>query len=209
MVQMGEILILDIWRDNRKFEHNVKMLDHEEALSPLCDDYAKLKAFSVDCMSRLSYQNGPFHMEIIVRNESCYMIETGFRVMGSLSHAAYDRMFGNNLVRMHVDYVVDGTSSELDLLGDSAHFCVTLRSLKSGYLNADIGGFVTALETYCGDYGLLATGSLTFISHSLFESLGTVYLSGKRESVWSDYHKLREFERTAVGSVGEVVALCG
>lgn len=198
MVRDGTINVYDIWRDNREDINNVRLLDFEEALSPSGEEYSRLKSYAIKCMSRLKYRNGPFHMELIVNADECHMIETGFRVMGSLSHVAYQHMFGIDLVRMHVDYVLDGISSSFKFFSDRAHLCVTLRTFKNGHLTSDLKDFCRTLKTYCGDYGLKEIGSQTTVSLSLFDNLGTVYLSGAPESVRSDYHKIREFENAAV-----------
>ncbi len=198
-----EVLFTDLWRDHRQIISEKKIFDYEELV---LDDHPlseTLKNFSKSVLSAVGIINGPFHMEVIEHYGQLLHIEVGSRLMGSMSNHAYETIFNFSPVKAHLEQVISGRlPNALKSYPDYTR-CVTLRSFKDGIVSSSLEDTIQKLKTYKGAYGLIKKGSHVTRYKDLFDNLGTLYLSGSRKDVISDYVRIRDLEKSMVTTSDE------
>ncbi len=172
------------------FDH-VEFVPFEEGIH---NDLFKYVQRSLDA---LGVRWGAAHNEVMLTAKGPLLIETGARLLGGPTVSFTREATGSSQADKLVEAYIDGDVQTKKYLFKKTVVPVFLKSPSVGTVsNAEVFQQISSLSTLYEKHIWFKNGDRVSQTVDYLTSLGIVALSGKRDSIFLDYKKIRDMEKS-------------
>lgn len=194
-------VIMDVWKTVKRRIGEFKIYDLEVLVDPHDRNYQVVTQYVCDVLDVLGVHNGPAHTEVILTADGPVLIETGERIMASVSVAQHSTVFGLSPLNVVADYAFDQIGFERLLQCGypsprRAAAMVQMHSELNGVLLAYHNQEIQALSSFYEMDLYISPGGPIEPTRDSYTSPGLIFLvHDEQAQIKADYDRIRQLER--------------
>jgi biotin carboxylase len=175
------------------------IFDYVEFVAYSDEEHGELFAYTQKTLNALGIRWGAAHTEIILTEKGPRLIESGARMCGGPVVGFARAATGSSQADKLVEVYIDGDVLTKKYVFKKSVVPVFLKSPAKGTIsNVETFAKISQLPTLLNEYIWFKNGDLVPQTVDYLTSIGIIALAGDRESILSDYKKIRNMESKLV-----------
>ncbi|MBS1953368.1 MAG: ATP-grasp domain-containing protein [Cyanobacteria bacterium SZAS-4] len=181
------------------FNGRETVYDHVEFVPYSEETYGQLFEYTKNALDALGIRWGAAHNEIMLTKDGPRLIETGARMCGGPVVGFAREASGSSQADKLVEIYADGDVSTKEYAFKKTVMPVFLKSpIRGKVSNAEVFDQVSDLPTFLNENIWFKNGDEVPQTVDYLTSIGIIALAGNRQSVMSDYERIRAMESELV-----------
>ncbi|CAA7193654.1 ATP-grasp domain-containing protein [Chryseobacterium potabilaquae] len=183
-----------MWFNDRK-----TVIDYVEFVPYDEEMYGELFEYTKNCLDAMGIRWGAAHNEIMLTEKGPRLIETAARMCGGPSVNYTRQATGSSQADKLVEALVNGDVMTKEYTLKTPMMSVFLKSPVNGVVsNSEVLTEISQLPTLFNKHIWFKNGDMVPKTEDFLTSIGMVALCGDRDSILSDYEKIRNMESELV-----------